>query len=124
MKKNSKLVFSKASRIRMKKDKYLRAKGGKAQIVNVLCTNCGKSVLLYQKDGPGWLKRCYLNRILGPRKWEELQHNLKIKESNDMPNLVCDCGALIGVPMRHKDERLAFFLKRGKFKRKKITFVR
>lgn len=36
-----------------------------------------------------------------------------------MPNLVCDCGEIIGYPMKHKDGRLAYHLERGKFKRKR-----
>lgn len=103
----------------MKKDKYLAKRGGHSQMVDVLCASCGKIVLYYQKDGVGWLKRCYLNRIFAPDKWEKLQHNSNITETKDMPNLTCDCGELIGVPMKHKDERLAYRLERGKFKRKK-----
>lgn len=103
----------------MKKDKYLRERGGAAHMINVFCANCGKKILYYQKDGPGWLKRCYLNRIFAPEKWEKLQHDKKITEPKNMPNLVCECGKLIGVPMLHKDDRLAFRLERGSFKRKR-----
>jgi hypothetical protein len=45
----------------MKKDKYLREKGGTAKIINIKRASCGKLIFVYQKDGPGWLKRCYLN---------------------------------------------------------------
>ena len=86
-------------------------------MINVSCMKCGKELFVYQKDGPGWLKRCYLNRILGPEKYEKLQHDKTIKEPMDLKNLKCDCGIVIGSPMKHKDGRLAFHLIRGKFKR-------
>lgn len=103
----------------MKKDKYLRARGGTAHMIDVYCVSCGRLILYYQKDGPGWLKRCYLNRISGPEKWEKLQNNKNIKEPSDLPNLVCDCGEFIGCPMLYKDGQLAFRLERGKFKRQR-----
>ena len=100
----------------IKVDKYLEARGGTAHMINVSCAKCGKKILFYQKDGPGWLKRCYLNRIFGIDKWEQLQHDKKTP--NDLADLVCDCGNLIGTPMMHKDGRLAFKLIRGSFKRR------
>lgn len=98
----------------MKKDKYLRKRGGAAKIVNVSCADCGKLLFVYQKDGPGGLKRCYLNRIISP---EKLHHDKTIKEPKDLKNLKCDCGVILGSPIKHKDGRLAFHLIRGKFKR-------
>jgi hypothetical protein len=103
----------------MKIDKYLEARGGTAHMINVNCAKCGKKILFYQKDGPGWLKRCYLNRIFGVEKWENLQHNLLLKNPADLPDLICDCGHIIGTPMIHKDGRLAFKLIRGSFKRRR-----
>lgn len=91
---------------------------------NILCAQCGEQILYYQKDGIGWLKRCYLNRIFSPEKWEKLQYDKNIKEPKDLPNLICSCGKLIGVPMKHKDGRLAFRLERGTFKRKKVNEVK
>ena len=105
--------------ISMKKDQYRRARGGTAQMIDVLCSRCGERVLHYQKDGAGHLLRCYLNRIFSPDKWERLQHDMTIHSPDGMPKLVCDCGNLLGVPMRHKDGRLAFRLVRGKFLRKR-----
>lgn len=100
----------------MIKDKYLRKRGGTAKVVNVSCSNCGDLLFIYQKDGPGWLKRCYLNRILEPVKYSELQES--VKDVGDVKNLVCEgCGSIVGSPMKHKDDRLAFRLMKGKFKR-------
>ena len=101
----------------MIKDKYLRKRGGNTKIINVSWSECGNRIFIYQKDGVGWLKRCYLNRILEPKKYSDLKNNLKIKSQKDIKNLICSCGSVIGSPMKHKDERLAFKLNRGKFKR-------
>lgn len=102
----------------MKRDKYLRERGGTAKIIKVNCMKCGNLVFIYQKDGPGWLKRCYLNRILSPEKYSILQKDKSITEPKDLKNLSCaSCGEVLGSPMKHKDGRLAFHLIRGKFKR-------
>ena len=99
----------------MKKDKYLRARGGSAKIINISCSKCKKLLLVYQKDGPGWLKRCYLNRIIEPEKYSKLQKDKTIKKPSDLKNLICECSEVIGSPMLYKDGRLAYHLIRGKF---------
>ena len=101
--------------MKIKKDKYLRERGGSAKFIKVSCMKCDRVIFIYQKDGPGWLKRCYLNRIISPEKYYNLRSI--IKEPKDLGNLVCICGSIIGYPMKHKDGRLAFHLIRGKFKR-------
>ncbi len=103
-------------KIKIKKDKYFKERGGKARIINVSCIKCGRLLFVYQKDGPhGWLKKCYLNRILKPEKYEKLQY--KIKELKDLKKLICDCGITIGYPIKRKDGRLAYLLVRKTFKR-------
>jgi len=103
--------------MKIKKDKYLRERGGNAKFIEVLCASCGKLILVYQKDGPGWLKRCYLNRIIEPAQYDLKSKDPTINEKN-LGNLTCSCGKIIGSPMRHKDNRLAFHLIRGNFIRK------
>lgn len=106
----------------LKNDKYRRARGGKAFIVSLSCVACGAEVLLYQKDGDGQLKRCYLNRVLAPPQLENLQRKQDIKTPQDMPHLECPkCKVVIGSPMRHHDGRLAFKLRRGHVSKKRIT---
>lgn len=97
----------------------MRARGGTARMIDISCAKCGSLVLNYQKDGIGYLHRCYINRITAPEKYAKLQ-GFDITETKDLPNLICDCGEVIGHPMRHADGRLAFRLERGKFKRKKV----
>ncbi len=103
-------------------DGHRLARGGTAKLVDVACGACGARVLVYQKDGPGWLKRCYLDRILDPPEYETLQRRKGIRGPEDLPNLVClSCGVLIGTPVRHKDGRLAYRLIRGSFIRKRSS---
>ena len=52
--------------IKLKKDKYRRARDGYSRLLKISCERCGNIVALYQKDGPGPLKRMYLDRIIEP----------------------------------------------------------
>jgi len=105
--------------IKLKRDSYRSERGGTAKLIDVICANCSSKILLYQKDGPGWLKRCYLNRIFEPEEYAKLQDDKSISGPKDMPNLIClSCKKLIGTPIKHKDGRLAFALIPGSFKRK------
>ena len=104
--------------VKLKNDRHRRVRGGSAELIDVVCSACSKRVILYQKDGPGQLLRCYVNRIFAPEELEQLQYDSKL-DVKSMPNLVCECGALIGTPMRHRDNRLAFRLLRGSFQRRK-----
>ncbi len=92
--------------MKIKKDKYLRARGGTAKICDVVCTKCNEVVFVYQKDGSGWLKRCYINRILIPK-------NIVLKKRYN-----CKCGQAIGYLTHYKDGRRAYTLTRGNFRRR------
>lgn len=46
-----------------KLDKYKKARGGWSRILSVSCSSCSTFLFNYQKDGPGPLKRSYLDRI-------------------------------------------------------------
>ena len=90
-------------------DCYQEKRGGYSTLLEIHCKNCSSFMFFYQKDGEGDLFRCYLNRILGPDIYAALQQDERIKEIADMPMLVChNCKALVGEPMRHSDDRLAF----------------
>lgn len=95
--------------IEFKKDKYRRARGGYARLLKVRCERCGNVAALYQKDGPGQLKRMYLDRII------ELS-NIAGK------NLVCSkCKHLLGVRyIYEKEKRPAFRLFEGAVTKKII----
>lgn len=53
--------------IKLKKDKYLASRGGKSKLLDICCDHCRKHLFYYQKDGPGVLKRMYIDRIIDPK---------------------------------------------------------
>jgi len=97
----------------MKRDQYSRARGS-AQFLDLFCASCRRHLVLYQKDGPGSLKRLYLDRIFAPHPFSEWR---QLDSLSDVPNLTCPyCGALIGSPMIYRSEnRLAIRLQAGTF---------
>lgn len=97
--------------MKIKRDKYFRERGSSAKIINISCAKCGNLIFIYQKDGPGWLKRCYLNRIIWPENYTNVTNISQLK------NLACKCNSVLGSPIIHKDGRIAFHLIRGNFKR-------
>lgn len=92
----------------IKRDKYKSARGGYSRMLDIMCRKCETSVAIYQKDGPGNLRRMYLDRIFSPEELTGLQHeNLK-----DIPPLKCPkCGEILGTPYIYaKEKRKAFRL--------------
>lgn len=47
-------------------DRFRQTRGGRSQLLELSCDGCGAYVAHYQKDGPGELKRLYLDRVLQP----------------------------------------------------------
>lgn len=77
---------------KLKNDKYRKARGGHSRLLDVSCSKCNTHLFYYQKDGPGILKRTYLDRIV--------DSNVKGRS-----NLICPkCKELLGVPMIYKKE--------------------
>jgi len=97
------MIVSKKTKI--KRDKYFRARDSCTRILKIRCAKCNKLLFLYQKDGKpgGWLKRCYLNRIISKKGFD-----------SSKPLRGCE---IIGIPVDYKDGRKAFKLIRSKFKR-------
>ena len=91
-----------------KKDKYKSARGGHSRLLNVFCRKCESIVVVYQKDGPGNLRRMYLDRIFSPDNLVGLQ-SLNIE---DIPTLKCQkCSEVLGTPYIYiKEKRKAFRL--------------
>ena len=50
----------------LKSDKFKKARGGPSRLLEIFCSTCKSKVCLYQKDGPGLLKRMYVDRISDP----------------------------------------------------------
>ena len=89
----------------IKNDKYRKARGGYSRILDVSCSGCGKHLAYYQKDGPGILKRMYLDRIF---------------ENIISPCLACPaCGLKVGsLYVYEKEDRKAYLLNQGSFSKK------
>lgn len=92
----------------MKNDKYSQARGGWSRILDIRCEKCDSRVCFYQKDGPGPLKRMYVDRMI----------DLRPSESK----LVCSsCGQELGIQITYaKEKRPAYRLFQGSVN-KKIT---
>lgn len=101
------------TRYKPKRDKYAHSRGA-SQFLNLFCAKDGAHLVLYQKDGPGALKRLYLDRIFAPSPQSGWQALGSLAE---VPNLTCPkCGTLIGSPMIYRSEdRLAIRLNAGTF---------
>ncbi len=103
--------------ISFKNDKYKKARGGYSRLLDISCANCGNHLCYYQKDGPGILKRMYLDRITRPEF--EVSQNKHLKK---LPQLVCaKCKLHIGMPITYeKESRFAYRLFVGAVSKKII----
>ena len=80
-----------------KNDKYKKNRGGYSRLLLLSCDKCEKPISFYQKDGPGILKRLYLDRIIG-------------SEILTDKNLVCKkCKTLLGIRIIYKKENRPIF---------------
>jgi len=97
--------------MKFKQDKYKKVRGGYSRFLDIKCEKCGNYIATYQKDGPGPLKRMYIDRIFSPQNLVNLQ-KVNIKK---IPNFVCHkCKQIIGIPYIYKKEdRPAFRLFEG-----------
>ncbi|MEI7765404.1 MAG: hypothetical protein WCI93_02340 [bacterium] len=82
-----------------KNDKYKKVRGGYSRLLKISCQKCLSHICNYQKDGPGNLRRMYLDRILEP--------NVSILRKD----FTCQKGHLLGVKIIYeKEKRPAFRL--------------
>jgi len=91
-----------------KRDKFKSARGGHSRLLNVCCRKCESVVVVYQKDGPGNLRRLYLDRIFSPENLVGLQ-NINLDK---ITFLKCQqCSEILGIPYLYtKEKRKAFRL--------------
>ena len=91
-----------------KKDKYKTARGGHSRLLNICCRKCESVITIHQKDGPGNLRRLYIDRIFAPAELTNLQKFSIAK----IPILKCKkCGEVLGTPCIYiKEKRKAFRL--------------
>jgi hypothetical protein len=99
------------SDIDWKNDTYKKVRGGYSRLLAVSCATCGTHLFYYQKDGPGIVKRLYLDRIYQSNTYEGLQH----RALKHIPQLLClQCREHLGIPIIYqKEQRLAFRLFEG-----------
>lgn len=92
----------------MKNDQYRKARGGWSRTLEITCEKCETPVCRYQKDGPGPLKRMYLDRIIGLQTNEE--------------NLTClRCDSILGLKIVYeKENRPAYRLFQDSVKKRVI----
>ena len=84
-----------------KRDKYKSARGGYSRLLNLHCSNCDTIFAEYQKDGPGNLRRLYMDRIISPEKLVGLEKK-NIKEVSPIRCPKCD--TIVGMPYIYKKE--------------------
>lgn len=101
-----------------KNDKYKKTRGGRSRLLNVICAKCGEHLCFYQKDGPGILKRMYLDRIFESENYSGLEK----RPFNKIRQFICPkCKEIIGIPYVYKKEdRFAFRLFVGSITKKII----
>jgi hypothetical protein len=98
----------------LKNDRFSKNWGSKTRLYDIYCVKCNARVLVYQKDGTGNLKKCYLNRILAPSDLAMLHHNIRTSAPKDVPDLKChSCHEVLGTPYLHEDGRIAYRIRQG-----------
>lgn len=102
----------------LKSDKYRKTRGGYSRLLEIHCEKCDAVIAIYQKDGPGLLKRMYIDRIYSPRRLADF----RLVSVKSVPNLACSrCGQLIGIPyVYEKEKRPAFRLFEGSITKKLV----
>lgn len=76
-----------------KEDQYKTARGGRSRFLKITCEGCGAFLGIYQKDGPGNLRRMYLDRL----------HVSKIGKEKD--TMCPACNRVIGTSIVYKKEQ-------------------
>ncbi|HWT39897.1 MAG TPA: hypothetical protein VN081_01295 [Dongiaceae bacterium] len=90
-------------------DKYRKNRGGTSRVLDITCDHCETHVTYYQKDGPGMLKRMYVDRF--------------IDKTPTGDRLMCEsCQRELGVLFTYKKEnRLAYRLFAGAVVKKIVS---
>ena len=75
-----------------KTDAYRRTRGGYSRLLELSCEGCKAVICLYQKDGPGMLKRLYTDRMIP-------------EPTRTAKQLVCEhCERVLGALITYKKE--------------------
>lgn len=92
-------------RLTFKNDAFRKHRGGHSRWLLLKCEKCGNEIAIYQKDGPGILKRLYLDRMTTLQKLIDRGTSV----------LICQrCDTELGVKINFsKENRLAYRLFAG-----------
>lgn len=83
-----------------KTDQYRKSRGGYSRWLEIRCRKCKNVIAIYQKDGPGNLRRLYLDRILFPGLLARVQKRPLLK----IPVLKCSrYHEVLGTPCLYQD---------------------
>lgn len=106
-------------KFKFKNNSHTRNRGAPAMLC-IFCVTCNTFLMCYQKDGPGPLLRCYLDRIHFPEDLNKRQCEKFCKST--APKLECkSCHTVIGVPILYeKEDRPAYHMRPGLFFIKKL----
>lgn len=52
--------------MKFKNDIFKKVRGGYSRLLEIRCRKCEEFICYYQKDGPGGLRRMYLDRMFEP----------------------------------------------------------
>jgi hypothetical protein len=97
-----------STKLSFKSDKFKKNRGGYSRWLSLSCEKCKSQLMIYQKDGPGILKRLYLDRIVSP-------DDLKDKEKLECKK----CKSVLGIRTIYKKEnRPAYRLFAGAIEKK------
>ncbi len=101
-----------------KNDKFKRTRRGYSRLLSISCESCGNHICDYQKDGPGILRRMYMDRISNSK----IYSNLEKTAENKIPEFKCaPCKRLLGICINfEKENRLAYRLFVGAITKKII----
>lgn len=92
-------------------DAYKKIRGGYSRLYEITCRKCGEVICNYQKDGPGNLRRLYIDRMSTENKKKEL---------------ICSKGHILGIKIlhtEHDESRLAYRLFVDSIERRVIKSV-
>jgi len=89
-----------------KKDEYRKSRGNYSRKLILCCRVCKNKVAEYQKDGPGNLRRMYLDRIISPKELASFY----FVPINKIPVFKCKkCKEDLGTPYIYKKEKRKAF---------------
>ena len=97
------------TKVEFKNDKFKRNRGNFSRWLLLSCEKCKKPFCYYQKDGPGILKRLYVDRMISIKKENFIDEKL-----------VCEkCNFALGVyTIYKKEDRPAYRLFTGAVEKK------